>query len=351
MKKVLTMTLNPCIDRTVYMESFQVGGTNIVKKVIEEAAGKGINVAIGLQHLQVPVKAVGFAYKEDLNKLYGKLEAERIPYAFVEVNGRLRVNQKLFDESKSEMTECNEKGMPVRSEEVDRLLELLRDELVGASILVLSGSVPPGVDKDIYAVMTSMANEAGVKVILDAAGELLSEGVKAKPYLIKPNRDEFVKAFVETLSVDKKESTNCRELAKEQAPAKEQALIETDIAEELLTESDIEQIAKELFKQGLSYICLSLGADGAMLISNTQKECGLITENHPESIYHVKIDKRPAISVPIRSLQGAGDAMVAGLCKAIYEENEGRMLDYALNMAASTIMLEGTQMGKIKFKF
>ena len=63
MKKVLTMTLNPCIDRTVYFDSFRVGKTNIVKKVLEEAAGKGINVAVGLQHLEVPVKALGFAYK------------------------------------------------------------------------------------------------------------------------------------------------------------------------------------------------------------------------------------------------------------------------------------------------
>ena len=103
MKKVLTMTLNPCIDRTVYMESFKVGATNIVKKVIEEAAGKGINVAIGLNHLQVPVKALGFAYREDADKLYVKLDAEQILHSFVEVEGRLRVNQKLFDESKSEM--------------------------------------------------------------------------------------------------------------------------------------------------------------------------------------------------------------------------------------------------------
>ena len=196
MKKILTMTLNPCIDRTVYLEQLQVGETNIVKKVIEEAAGKGINVAIGLQHLHVPVKALGFAYKDDADKLYEKLAAEHISYSFVEVDGRLRVNQKLFDESKSEMTECNEKGMPVSKGDVDILLECLKEELSQASILVLSGSVPPGVNKDIYAVMTMMANEAGVKVILDASGELLLEGVKAKPYLIKPNREEFMKTFL-----------------------------------------------------------------------------------------------------------------------------------------------------------
>ena len=287
MKKVLTMTLNPCIDRTVYMESFEVGATNIAKKVIEEVAGKGINVASGLNHLQVPVKALGFAYREDTDKLYEKLDTEQIPYSFVEVEGRLRVNQKFFDESKSEMTECNEKGTSVSCEDVHKLLELLAAELSDALVLVLSGSVPPGVDKDIYAVMTNMANEAGVKVILDANGELLREGVKAKPYLIKPNKEEFEKSF------------GCVK----------------------------EEKFDELLGYGVRFICLSLGSDGAQMIS----EEGICS--------------RPAIPVPIRSLQGAGDAMVAGLCKAIYERAVEKMLDYALHMAASTIMLEGTQMG------
>ena len=135
--------------------------------------------------------------------------------------------------------------------------------------------------------MTSMANDAGVKVVLDASGELLGEGIKAKPYLIKPNREEFEKSF----GCIKEEKFN------------------------------------ELLRCGVRYICLSSGSEGAQLIS----EKGIC--------------KRPAIPVPIRSLQGAGDAMVAGLCKAIYENAEDKMLDYALHMAASTIMLEGTQMG------
>jgi len=308
MKKVLTMTLNPCIDRTIYFDKFQVGGTNIVKRIIEEAAGKGINVAVGLQHLQIPVKAMGFAYKEDLTKLYGKLEAENIPYRFVEVEGRLRVNQKLFDESKAEMTECNEKGCAVDRKDIEVLLAMLQEELQETSVLVLSGSVPPGVDKDIYARMISIAKKMGVKVILDASGELLKEGVKAGPYLIKPNKEEFEKTFLEGEESKNRDTCN------------------------------VEQIATDIIKLGVNYICLSQGGDGAMLMHLPWEENG-------ESSDELIIEKRSAISVPIRSLQGAGDAMVAGLCKAIYKGEEDRMLEYAMTMAASTIMLEGTAMG------
>lgn len=311
MKKVLTLTLNPCIDRTEYYDTFQVGATNIVKKSIEEAAGKGINVAVGLKHLDVPVKAMGFAYKEDLHKLYEKLDAEQIPYSFVEVDGHLRVNRKLFDESKSEMTECNEKGMPVTAEDIAALLQMLREELTDASIFVLSGSVPPGVDTDIYAVMISMANEADVKVILDASGKLLAEGIKEGPYLIKPNKEEFVNTFVETPVTADGEAW----------------------------EDSLESIAEQLIAQGLTHICLSMGEDGAVLWSRQ--------ENAGGTAVNIIKNKRPAIPVAVRSLQGAGDAMVAGLCKAIYENNEKQMLDYALAMAASTIELEGTQMGTI----
>lgn len=320
MKKVLTMTLNPCIDKTIYLDTFQVGGTNIVRKTVEEVAGKGINVAVGLKHLDVPVKAMGFAYKEDKDKLYGKLNAEQIPYSFVEVEGCLRVNQKIFDESKLEMTECNEKGTPVAKEDVDELLTTLRTELADASILVLSGSVPPGVDKDIYAVMTSMASEMGVKVILDASGELLREGVKAKPYLIKPNREEFERTFLQN------------------------GVVAIDDVKEMVMST-----CNKLLSDGLTYICLSLGAEGAMLFGRGKSNSDIVLKDDALKMdgNAVILDKRPAIPIPIRSLQGAGDAMVAGLCKAIYEEREDEMLDYALAMAASTITLEGTAIGRM----
>jgi len=326
MKKVLTMTLNPCIDRTLYFDTFQAGATNIVKKTMEEVAGKGINVAVGLRHLGIPVKAMGFAYKEDKDKLYGKLEQEQIPYSFVEVDGRLRINQKLFDESKSKMTECNEKGMPVTEEDVEQLLELLKNELPEASVLVLSGSVPPGVDKDIYARMITMANQAAVKVILDANGELLLEGVKVKPYLIKPNKEEFARTFLT------KEDMGVRDI------------------EVCDTEGIILLVCEKLLLDGLAYICLSLGEEGAMLIRKDKKSDSEVSKDDAvlSSNIDIIIDKRPAIQTSVRSLQGAGDAMVAGICKAIYEEREYKMLEYALAMAASTIALEGTQMGSVE---
>lgn len=306
MKKVLTMTLNPCIDRTIYFQTFKQGATNYVDDSIEEAAGKGINASIGLAHIHVPVKALGFAYTDRARCLYKKLETEKIPYAFIELPGRMRVNQKLFDLSTREMTECNERGQSVDKTDVEKLLSLLAEELNDAAILVLSGSVPPGVDKDIYAVMIRMAHEKGVKTVLDASGELLIEGCKEKPYLIKPNKEEFIAAFLTDVIVRK------------------------DGISAVAVEKKMKEKAEELVVSGIGKVCISLGAEGMLLVDENS------------------IQRYPAKTADIKSLQGAGDAMVAGLCKAIYENEEKNMAEYALKMAASTISLPGTQMGTLE---
>lgn len=310
MKRVLTMTMNPCIDRTVYFEQFRAGETNYVDNVMEEAAGKGINVAVGLAHLRVPVKALGFSYEENEKYLHEKLDAEGIPHSFVRLPGKMRVNQKLFDRSTKEMTECNERGCPVKSEEVEDLLQVLKEELAEASLLVLCGSVPPKTDKDIYGKMTKMAHAAGVPVILDASGELLLEGIKEKPYLIKPNLDEFVSTFF------KEEQISGTKLDGETACEKKK--------------QKVERMASELVADGIHYVCISLGKEGIMLV-----------DAQGAHVY-------AAVPADVKSLQGAGDALVAGLCKAIYEKEEKKMAEYALKMAASTISLEGTRMGTLE---
>lgn len=304
MKQVLTMTMNPCIDRTIYFSEFKQGATNYVDNIMEEAAGKGINVSVGLKHIQVPVKAIGFAYKENAKSLYDKLDAEQIPYAFVELPGKMRVNQKLFDKSTQEMTECNERGQAVSSGDVEKLIALLREELKEASILILCGSVPPGVSSDIYARMIVMAKNAGVRTILDATGNLLTEGIQEKPYLIKPNQEEFIGTFLEKEDSDPEETKKITEI--------------------------MEKKATDLVTSGIETVCISLGKDGMMLVNKDG------------------VKKYPAIETDVKSLQGAGDAMVAGLCKAIHENREEKMAEYALKMAASTISLEGSRMGTLE---
>ena len=291
-KHITTVTLNPCIDRTIILDNFKPGGTNHVKNIREDIAGKGINVAVALKYFEIPCKCIGFGFDRDFEKMVNFFEEHSLLHGLVRTEGNSRVNLKIFDNDTKQMTECNEKGKLTNKESMNEFYHMLKDELTQAQLLVVDGSVPQGVESDCYAKIICEASTHDVPVILDATGDLLLEGIKEKPFLIKPNKEEFCNTF-------------CCE------------------------EKDMEKKALELVKNGIQYVCISLGEEGAMLV--TQKG----------------IQKMPAISVPVRSLQGAGDAMVAGMCKAIWDKNESQLLTYALCSAASAVSHEGTQMGSL----
>ena len=292
-KQIITVTLNPCIDRTILVDNFKLGMTNYYKALQEEVAGKGINVAIALSHFQIPVKSIGFGFDKDNEKLVDMYEKQKLAFEMVTVPGSLRSNIKIFDSTNKEMTECNERGIQIDEKDLNKFFDLLSNNLKCCSGLVVNGSVPQGVPTDSYNKMIYMANEEGIPSILDAVGELLLEGMKERPFLIKPNKEEFIKTFE-------------------------------------VEEKDIEKKAQEIVRQnGIQNVCVSLGKEGAILVNKKE------------------VQRMEAIKVDVKGLQGAGDAMVAGICKAVWEDKEDYILPYALASAASSVMREGTLMGNL----
>lgn len=262
---ILTVTLNPCIDRTIVIPEFAYGGTNHIADTRQDVAGKGINVSIALKQLGVDSVCLGFNSADDAALLERTLEEREIAYDFVMVPGNLRMNIKVFDESRRAMTEFNARGGEAPQEAVRSLLQKLDRYLDRAELLVLSGSAPKGVPEDIYGTMIRMARGKGVCTVLDASGSLLAEGFRAKPFLVKPNLDEFQNMF----------------------------------REELAAGRSVEEIAGELVTQGVGGVCISMGADGAMLVCAD----GIYTAGAPD--------------VEVKGVQGAGDSMVAGMCAAL----------------------------------
>lgn len=290
---IVTLTLNPCIDRTVTVDSFRCGETNRAKNVQTDVCGKGINVSAVLKNLEQETLCLGFCPKEDKEKLEGFLSSLSIPCEFVETEGGLRINLKIFDASKGVLTEINEKGMPVSEKAVSLLIEKAEEVFEKTSVLVLSGSVPPGVPSNIYRRLTEEAAKKGIRVILDASGELLKEGIKGKPYLIKPNMEELEALFGRKFEAD----------------------------EEIL------EAAESLVESGVSYVCVSMGKRGAFLVG---KEGTLFS---------------PALSVSVKGIQGAGDSLVAGMCMAIQQKGDMEtMLRFAVAAAGGSLLREGTKL-------
>lgn len=294
---IVTLTLNPCIDRTITIEKpIEIGGTHKVSSTREEVGGKGINVSGVLNNWNVPTMCLGFDFRGSKLPVARALRDRGIPAWLHSVDGKLRCNIKVFDNTEGTMTEFNERGMEVSSEDIVAICRLIDQQLKEMNqddLLVLTGSVPPGVPTDFYRQVIERAGEKGIRTVLDASGDLLKEGIKAKPFALKPNKEE----------------------------------LETILGHKIQSEEEICEVCNFLIEQGIEYICVTLGDKGAKLICR-------------EGIYHAD-----PLDLEVKGIQGAGDSVVAGMCVAISEGKKPEdILKYAMAAAAGSLILEGTQM-------
>lgn len=294
---IVTLTLNPCIDRTITIEKpIEIGGTHKVSSTREEVSGKGINVSGVLNNWNVPTMCLGFDFRGSKHPVARALRDRGIPAWLHSVDGKLRCNIKVFDNTERTMTEFNEKGMEVSDKDMEAiclLIEKQLNEMGQEDLLVITGSVPPGVPTDFYQQVIERAGEKGIRTVLDASGDLLKEGIKAKPFALKPNKEE----------------------------------LETILGHKIQSEEEICEVCNFLIEQGIEYICVTLGDKGAKLICR-------------EGIYHAD-----PLDLEVKGIQGAGDSVVAGMCVAISEGKKPEdILKYAMATAAGSLILEGTQM-------
>lgn len=285
---IYTMTLNPAVDKTLKLEQLEPGSLNKVQCCITSPGGKGINVSRTLKALGMDSVALGMTGGETGKWILNALDQAGIPNRFVQIPEETRTNYKIMEQNGT-LTELNTSGVPVSRTAVLQLLEILEQRVSHGDLVILSGSIPPGVPTDIYRTMTELVHRQGGLVFLDADGELLRQGIQAKPELIKPNREE---AF--------------RLLAAEDLPAAGAALTQT----------------------GIACVLLSDGSRGAYLFEKSQRESCLYA---------------PALPVTPRSVVGAGDSMLAawayGMEKGFSAKETFR---YALAVSAATVETEGT---------
>lgn len=287
MKTVLTVTLNPALDKTVSVAGFEVGGTNRIRSMRMDAGGKGINVAKVLKKFEVNVSAFGLQAGNMGRVIRHKLTALGIPHQFLEAPGETRTNLKIVDEQSQVTTELNEPGFLTEPELLKELADEYRKELTDAAVVVLAGSLPPGAPKDFYKTLIEIAGEKRIPVILDADGEALRHGVEGRPYAIKPNIQELERLTGKTLQSD----------------------------------ADIVRAAEELNAAGIEIVLVSMGGDGSLLVGRGQ------------AIKAVPFPIKPQSTV------GAGDSMVAALAysllKGLSPEDTARITSAAGTVTAT----------------
>ncbi len=289
---IKTVTLNAAIDKTVEVQDFRVGAVNRITKLQIDAGGKGINVSKAIQALNGKSIAVGVLAGRNGEYIQAEIERMGISNDFLFVQGETRINLKVVDPLNLTFTDINEAGTPLTDEELKQLEVKIFKDLGSDASLVLSGSIPSSVPSSIYRHWLERAKVIGVKTFLDAEGELLREGLKAKPYLVKPNLHELERLFGHDLS----------------------------------RLDDVAVTARNLLKQGLEMIVVSMGAEGALFA------------------YQDRVIHAEGLPIEVKSTVGAGDAMVAALTLVpAGEDYLERAVGWSMASSAAQVTTSGTK--------
>jgi 1-phosphofructokinase len=264
---IYTITFNPALDYIVRVEDFKLGQVNRTSYEEVYAGGKGINVSIVLNNLNVENVALGYIAGFTGDEIERRVKSFGCSTDFIKLKeGISRINVKL---KANEESEINGQGPNITSNDLEELykkLYLLKE----GDILVLAGSVPKTLPKNIYEIIMEKLSNKGIKFVVDTTGELLLNVLKYNPFLIKPNNHELAELFNTTI----------------------------DIEEEIII------YAKKLREMGARNVLVSMAGDGAIFI----------TEN--DEIIKSEVPKGKLINSV-----GAGDSMVGGFI-AGYLRNE-----------------------------
>lgn len=274
---IYTVTFNPAIDYIMCADKIIAGAVNRSGSEEIYYGGKGINVSAVLSELGIQSTAFGFiagftgvAIERGVSEMGIKTDFVRLK------DGLSRINVKIKADTVTEINGC---GPKIDGRALEDLFEKFNKVKAGDTI-ILSGSVPTGAPKTVYAQILERFSGADIKSIVDASGELLTNTLKYRPYLIKPNTGELGEIFGLTLT----------------------------------NNIEIEHYARKLQAMGAKNVLVSMAENGAMLVDENGKthQC-------------------PAYRGTVKNSVGAGDSMVAGFAAGMASGD----YDYALRLASA----------------
>ncbi len=189
-KSILTVTLNPAIDKIAQASFLGLGRDNNITDVKENSGGKGINVSRALKCLGLKSVACGFAGGANGQNFLRNLLLEGIEHNFVFIAQETRVNLTICDRSSGKMTRILEPGPAIDKKDLASFRHKFKRMACESSWVVLSGRGILGTPKEFYRELVTVAGKAGAKVVVDASGQDLRFALSGKPFLVKPNLDE-----------------------------------------------------------------------------------------------------------------------------------------------------------------
>lgn len=257
---IVTITLNPAIDQTVFLEKLKVGNVNRTQRFYRQVGGKGINVSSMLGDFGLQSTATGFLGKENPRLFADLFKTKMIRDEFIKIPGETRTGVKIIDETSHETTDINFPGLEPTFVELQLFEKKLRKLIKPDRWFVVAGSLPAGISTNFFEEILALLKRGGAKIAADTSGDALKIAIASGADLIKPNHLELAELLGHDLP---------------------------DFASRV-------DAARCLQREKVPHVVLSLGSEGALFIA-------------PE-----KAVMASAPPVKVVSTVGAGDSMLAG---------------------------------------
>ena len=188
---LITVTLNPAMDRTLLVNSFSVNSVSRGVLLTNAPGGKGINVSRAALELGGKTLALCIAGGETGRLFTEKLGSEGIDFQVMNVKGETRTCYGIIDKELATETVINELGPSLEKNDVEKFKSLFSETVKNGDIVALSGSFPIGMPDTIYAELIEIVRANNARVILDTSGVGLRKGLEAGPFIVKVNRLEI----------------------------------------------------------------------------------------------------------------------------------------------------------------
>jgi len=274
---ILTISLNPAIDKIYFVKTLEKGEVHRPIDMVASAGGKGLNVSRVAKTVGGDIAATGFLGGGNGDFIRHKIAELGIKDRFISIEEETRICINITDMDDLSSTEVLEVGPNITSVEAQCFLDALNMHLDGVTVLTISGSLPKGLAQDFYYKIIQRAKMRHIKVLLDSSGEAFLEGIKAKPFLIKPNKDEI--KFLYSTPTTSINSSTC--------------------ATELVSIEDYVRAIQELMDHGIEMPVISMGKDGSI------------------AGYQGKVIQARFPALEVVNTVGSGDSFLAGCAVAL----------------------------------
>lgn len=289
---IYTVTFNPAIDYVVSIDNIKTGSVNRLDSEQIFFGGKGINISLVLKELGVKSTALGFVAGFTGEAIEKGLRERGIDTDFVHLKaGNSRINVKIRS---GEETELNGNGPDISESAVSELFDRL-SKLENGDTIILAGSVPKSLQRDIYERIIRFLSDKEIRVVADAENELLLNVLKYRPFLIKPNVHELADIFGKTPETD----------------------------------DEIIHYAQKLKEMGAQNVLVSMAEAGAILLDSNNS-----------------VHRSGVCSGIVRNSVGSGDSMIAGFLAGISQDNYNYALRLGTAAGGATAFSDGLAVGE-----